>query len=191
MSEPAPGLTVAQAIRAATAQLGPGTDGARFDAEVLMAHALGVSRSELFLRRMHDPAPAVFADLVARRAGHEPVAHIRGFQEFWGLEFKVSAEVLIPRGDSEVLVFAADRSACAAGRSLRGTGNVEVSTPEWHKEITGIPLAQPASASKLIHGIWTDFWLHRMISRQHTLSESTVVFGNFCVPDMLCLSEKR
>lgn len=106
MSLPPP-QSVAEAIRAATEQLGPRTDTARLDAELLMAHALQVSRSDLFLRRMQDPAPAGFAELVARRAAHEPVAHILGHAEFWGLGLEVSGAVLVPRADSETLIEAA------------------------------------------------------------------------------------
>lgn len=102
-----PTRTVAQAIRDATERLGARTDSARLDAELLMAEALGVSRSSLFLRHMHEAEPAGFAALVARRAAHEPVAYIRGYQEFFGLPFQVSPDVLIPRGDSETLVEAA------------------------------------------------------------------------------------
>lgn len=99
--------SVAQALREAAACLAATSDTARLDAEVLMAHALGVTRAELLLRHMASPAPASFAALVERRAAHEPVAYITGVQEFFGLRFRVSPEVLIPRGDSEVLVEAA------------------------------------------------------------------------------------
>ena len=99
--------TVGEAIRAATELLGARTDSARLDAELLMAEALKVSRSDLFLRHMREPEPPGFAELVARRAAHEPVAYIRGYQEFFGLPFMVSPAVLIPRGDSETLVEAA------------------------------------------------------------------------------------
>lgn len=102
-----PDETVAQAVRAAAQRLAANSDTARLDAEVLMAHALGVTRSELLLRHMDKPAPARFAALVERRATHEPVAYITGGQEFFGLPFRVSPEVLIPRGDSETLVEAA------------------------------------------------------------------------------------
>lgn len=99
--------SVTQAIRDAAQRLAETSDTARLDAEVLMAHALGTTRSELLLRHMQAPAPESFAALVERRAAHEPVAYITGTQEFFGLPFRVSPEVLIPRGDSEVLVEAA------------------------------------------------------------------------------------
>lgn len=102
-----PGTTVSQAIREAAERLAATSDTARLDAEVLMAHALGTSRSEVLLRRMRDAAPADFTALVERRVAHEPVAYITGRQEFYGLPFHVSPEVLIPRGDSEILVEAA------------------------------------------------------------------------------------
>ncbi len=118
------GRTVGEAIRAATELLGARTDGARLDAELLMAEALGVRRSDLFLRHMRDPAPAAFAALVARRAAHEPVAYIRGYQEFFGLPFIVSPDVLIPRGDSETLVEAALEARADAATVLDcGTGS--------------------------------------------------------------------
>ena len=120
----APVRTVAEAIRDATELLGSRTDSARLDAELLMAEALGVRRSDLFLRHMRDPAPPAFADLVARRAAHEPVAYIRGYQEFFGLPFMVSPDVLIPRGDSETLVEAALAARPDAARVLDcGTGS--------------------------------------------------------------------
>jgi len=96
--------SVSQAIREATAQLATTSDTARLDAEVLMAHALGVTRSDLLLRHMADVVPATFPALVERRLAHEPVAYIVGAQEFYGLPFRVTPDVLIPRGDSEVLV---------------------------------------------------------------------------------------
>jgi release factor glutamine methyltransferase len=73
---------------------------------------------------MRDPAPAAFAELVARRAAHEPVAYIRGHQEFFGLPFMVTPDVLIPRGDSETLVEAALAARPDATRVLDcGTGS--------------------------------------------------------------------
>lgn len=117
-------MTVAEALRDAAMLLAVTSDTARLDAEVLMAHALGVSRSDLLLRYMREPAPAGFAALLVRRQRHEPVAYIVGKQEFFGLPLRVSPAVLIPRGDSEVLVEAALAARPAARRVLDcGTGS--------------------------------------------------------------------
>ena len=116
--------TVAKALRDATQRLAATSDTARLDAEVLMAHALGVSRSELLLRHTGDSTPEEFASLVDRRARHEPVAYITGTQEFFGLPFTVTKDVLIPRGDSEVLVESALSARPDARRVLDcGTGS--------------------------------------------------------------------
>ncbi|MBS0481694.1 MAG: peptide chain release factor N(5)-glutamine methyltransferase [Proteobacteria bacterium] len=141
--------TVAQAIRAATELLGPRTDSARLDAELLMAHALDVSRSDLFLRRMADPAPPAFAALVARRAAHEPVAYIRGFQEFFGLPLRVTPDVLIPRGDSETLIEAALAARPAARRVLdcgTGSGALLLAALENLPEARGIGIDRSPAA---------------------------------------------
>lgn len=97
-------MNIAQALRVAAERLAETSDTPRLDAEVLMAHALGVSRSDLLLRHTGDGTPETFTALVERRARHEPVAYITGWQEFFGLRFTVTPDVLIPRGDSEVLV---------------------------------------------------------------------------------------
>ncbi|KPF63044.1 peptide chain release factor N(5)-glutamine methyltransferase [Porphyrobacter sp. AAP60] len=116
-------MTVAEAIRAAAETLASVSDTARLDAELLMAHALGLSRSDMLLRAMRDAAPAAFAVLVERRAEHEPVAYITGTAEFYGLALTVTPATLIPRGDSETLVEAALEHAGAAGRAVDlGTG---------------------------------------------------------------------
>lgn len=100
-------MTVAEAIRAAAESLAATSDTARLDAEVLMAHALGASRSDMLLRHLTGAVPEGFAALVERRARREPVAYITGVQEFYGLELVVTPDVLIPRGDSETLIEAA------------------------------------------------------------------------------------
>ena len=95
---------IAQALVAATQRLTPTSDTARLDAELLMAHALGVTRSDMILRHMRDAVPAGFEALIDRRLTHEPIAYITGRQEFWGLDFIVTPDVLIPRGDTETLI---------------------------------------------------------------------------------------
>jgi release factor glutamine methyltransferase len=117
-------MTAGEAIRAAAEALAPVSDTARLDAELLMAHLFGVTRSELLLRHMRDPAPPGFPALVKRRAGHEPVAYITGRQEFYGLPLHVTPATLIPRGDSETLVEAALAAKPDAARVLDlGTGS--------------------------------------------------------------------
>ncbi len=117
-------MTVGEAIRAAAEALAPVSDTARLDAELLMAHLFGVTRSELLLRHMRDPAPPGFSALVERRSGHEPVAYITGRQEFYSLPFIVTPATLIPRGDSETLVEAALAAKPDAARVLDlGTGS--------------------------------------------------------------------
>jgi release factor glutamine methyltransferase len=77
------------------------------DAEALARAALGWSQAEFFAAR-HDEAPAGFLQrfpaMIARRIRREPVAYITGAREFWGLEFAVTPDVLIPRPESEMLV---------------------------------------------------------------------------------------
>ena len=118
-------MTINEAIRAATDRLSATSDTARLDAEVLMAHTLGVTRSDLLLRHMRDLVPESFVALIERRARQEPVAHIVGQQEFYGLPLRVTPDTLIPRGDSETLVEAA-RELFAAQSPARvldmGTG---------------------------------------------------------------------
>ncbi|MBD3760811.1 peptide chain release factor N(5)-glutamine methyltransferase [Rhizorhabdus sp.] len=98
---------VRAALARAAADLAATSETARLDAELLMAHALGVEREAMLLGRLDDPVPAGFAPLVARRAGHEPVAYIIGYRDFWTIRLAVAPGVLIPRPDSETLIEAA------------------------------------------------------------------------------------
>ena len=96
---------VSMAIRRAAGSL-PG-DSARADAELLLAMALGRPRSWLYA---HGDAPIdsihakSFESLLARRQRGEPVAHILGVREFWSMELAVTADTLIPRPETELLV---------------------------------------------------------------------------------------
>jgi release factor glutamine methyltransferase len=80
---------------------------ATLDAELLARHVLECDRSTLVMRG-RDPLPSafdtLFNPLVARRAAREPIAYIVGRQEFWGLEFEVTPDVLIPRPETELIV---------------------------------------------------------------------------------------
>jgi release factor glutamine methyltransferase len=147
--------TVAEALRAATEVLGARTDVARFDAEVLMAHALDASRSELFLRRMGDPVPPAFAALVARRAAHEPVAYIVGTQDFYGLTLAVTPAVLIPRADSEALVeaaLAARGDALAVLDCGTGSGALLLAVLDNLPQAEGVGIDRSAAALEVARG---------------------------------------
>lgn len=116
--------TVAEALRDGARRLEAVTDTARLDAELLMAEVLGASRSGMLLRRTRDPAPDAFEALVARRLAHEPVAQILSRKDFYGREFRVTRDVLIPRADSETTVAAALDVCPPNGRILDcGTGS--------------------------------------------------------------------
>jgi release factor glutamine methyltransferase len=84
-----------------------GIESPQLDAEILLAHSLGLSRSQLYAQLEEKPDPAVeetFKSLVARRLRHEPVAYITGHKEFYGLDLYVDRRVLIPRPETETLV---------------------------------------------------------------------------------------
>jgi release factor glutamine methyltransferase len=83
---------------------------ARREAQILLGHAMGVSRARLSAYRDDavDPSAAnTFRELVRRRQVGEPVAYLIGRREFYGIEFRVTPDVLIPRADTETLVEAA------------------------------------------------------------------------------------
>lgn len=94
------------ALAAAAARFGF-SDTARLDAELLLAHALGIERNALLLRLDDVAVPAGFAALVDRRAAQEPVAYITGTRGFWTIDLAVGPGVLVPRADSETLIAAA------------------------------------------------------------------------------------
>lgn len=134
-------MNVAEAIRAATDRLSATSDTARLDAELLMAHALGVSRSDMLIRHTREDAPAGFTALIERRSSSEPVAYITGEQEFFGLPFKVSPAVLIPRGDSEAVVEAALDAIAKPKRVLdlgTGSGALLLAVLDVHKSAQGV-----------------------------------------------------
>lgn len=98
---------VADALRAATVHFSVAFDTPRLDAELLMAHAVGLSRTDMLLRQRDLIVPAAFAGLVERRLAGEPIAYILGQRDFWTISLSVTPDVLIPRPDSELLIEAA------------------------------------------------------------------------------------
>ncbi len=84
-----------------------GSDSPRLEAEVLLAHARGCKRIELYTS-FEDPADdalrTAFRGLVKRRAEGAPVAYLVGHREFYSLDFRVTPDVLIPRPETEFVV---------------------------------------------------------------------------------------
>ncbi|MBS9402021.1 peptide chain release factor N(5)-glutamine methyltransferase [Halomonas sp. TRM85114] len=130
-----------------------GSPSARLDAEVLLCQVLQVDRTWLYTWNDHDVAilaRARFEALVAARAVGQPIAHLTGEREFWGLPLKTSADTLIPRPDTETLVEAAlELAPGETGRLLdlgTGTGAIALAfaseRPDWH--ITGVDIRPEA-----------------------------------------------
>jgi release factor glutamine methyltransferase len=106
------GVPVREALDSAVVALSAaGVDTPRLDAEVLLAHALGVDRARLVIdrdRAVEGPAVRAFQDAVRRRSvQREPVAYITGVKGFRRLDISVDRRVLIPRPETETLVEAA------------------------------------------------------------------------------------
>lgn len=126
---------------------------AALDADLLLCHVLGKSRSYLFTwpeRELSAAQQADFASLLGRRVAGEPVAHLIGEREFFGHVFRVTADTLIPRPDTETLVEKAlslDLPAEARVVDLgTGTGAIGLSLslarPGWH--VTLVDLSECA-----------------------------------------------
>ncbi|MBL6935946.1 MAG: peptide chain release factor N(5)-glutamine methyltransferase [Alphaproteobacteria bacterium] len=102
------GLTLDRALAEAARELGEaGIGKARHEARLLAAHVLGVT-PEAVLREpqslFHGEQAAGFRNCVTERAARRPMSQIIGNREFWSLSFRVTAETLDPRPDSETLI---------------------------------------------------------------------------------------
>jgi release factor glutamine methyltransferase len=129
-------LTIAEAIRAAADILArAGIPNARLDAELLLSHALNKNRAWLITHSsdlLDEEQSRRFQASVSRRAKREPVQYILGTQEFWGLEFAVTPDVLIPRPETELVVESALHAAAGNPSPLildlcTGSGCIAVS----------------------------------------------------------------
>ena len=101
-------ITLRDALREGIAQLEAArTPSAALAAELLLMHAAGCDRAFLYAHPEHTPSSEAlqnFFSLVKRRAAGTPTQHLTGKQEFWGLEFEVTPDVLIPRPETEHVV---------------------------------------------------------------------------------------
>jgi len=131
----------------------------RLDAEILLSHVLQLERVQLYMnfdRPLTRMELSGYRNLVRRRAAREPVAYITGNKEFWSIPLKITADVLIPRPDTEILVetvleilhqYNTDRPA----RILEiGTGSGAISTALAHSHINIKILATDISLNAVL-----------------------------------------
>jgi release factor glutamine methyltransferase len=127
---------------------------AALDADLLARHAAGWDLAT-WLARRGEPADETFLaryqPLVERRLRREPVAYIRGVQEFWGREFQVTSDVLIPRPETELLIEEADAFLAARPDAVvvdigTGSGCIAITLALEHPDaqVTAIDISEPA-----------------------------------------------
>jgi release factor glutamine methyltransferase len=144
-------VTVREALRAAEERLArAGIDTPRLDAELLLAHALGVTRTQLFAAP-DDEAPAGFEHLLARREAREPLAYVLGEWGFRRLTLTTDRRALVPRPETEIVV---ERClALLAGRMEPrvldvgvGCGAIALALADEHHgaRLTGIDVSEEA-----------------------------------------------
>ncbi len=146
--------TIAVLLREASKEIDSET--ARFDAELLLGFVIE-KNSAWFLAHGDDELPqtsqAKFLELLQRRKAGEPVAHIIGSRGFWTLDLTVTADTLIPRPETELLVELAI-SKCSPGRKTRildlgtGTGAIALAIASECKnsEVVAVDKSRPALA---------------------------------------------
>lgn len=113
-----PHMTLGEARRALVGMLrAGGIDNPQLDARVILCHALGLEHAGLVMREsalLGGAESERLADLARRRVGGEPVTRLVGRKEFWGLEFQLGPDTLVPRPETELLV----ETALAAARAM-------------------------------------------------------------------------
>jgi len=154
-------VTVQKALRHACRRLEEGAVPVpRLTAEVLLCHALHCERSHLYAHpeeRLSEAAQRSFEGYLAERLQGKPTQYITRRQEFYGREFHVTPDVLIPRPETEHVV----EAALAVGRDARGildvgcgsgaiavTLSLEVGRPVWASDISEAALAVAAENAR-------------------------------------------
>jgi len=133
-----------------------GIAGARLEAQLLLAHVLQCTRTQLYMafdKPLAEPELAGYRALIKRRLGGEPVAYLLGEQEFWSLPFFVDASVLVPRPDTETVIEVVrglrDRAAAARILDLcTGSGAIAISLAKEYAaaQVIATELSREAAA---------------------------------------------
>ncbi|WP_425642800.1 peptide chain release factor N(5)-glutamine methyltransferase [Marinomonas gallaica] len=148
-------MTIDSLLKLAYGRLASQSDTAQIDAQLLLAHVLGVSISYFFTwpeKAVSDSASEQFDTLLARREQGEPIAYILGQQDFWTLSLETSKHTLIPRADTERLVeVALELQPNGVKRVLdlgTGTGAIALALAyEWRSaDVVGIDFQAQAVA---------------------------------------------
>lgn len=148
---PSSPLDVRAALKEGIARLrGANVPSDTLGAELLLMHALGRDRTWLYTNPEHqlDPASAEkYFALIARRAAGEPTQYLTGKQEFWGLEFEVTPNVLIPRPETEHVVEVALERLGARGIKI----NMKTGAPSPMLRVADVGTGSGCLAVALAH----------------------------------------
>jgi release factor glutamine methyltransferase len=170
-----------EAVRQAEARLAEtGVPSPRVDAELLVAHVLGVSRTGIYANgRVVSPAEAEqLAVLVARRAEREPLAYVLGEWGFRHLSLQVDHRVLVPRPETEVVVercleLIAGLESPAVLDVGTGSGAIALSIADEHP---GARVCAVDSSSDAL-AVARDNVLHSGLERRVELAKSNLLAG--------------
>jgi release factor glutamine methyltransferase len=170
-----------EAVRQAEARLAEtGVPSPRVDAELLVAHVLGVSRTGIYAngRVVSPPEAEQLAALVARRAEREPLAYVLGEWGFRHLSLQVDHRVLVPRPETEVVVercleLIAGLESPAVLDVGTGSGAIALSIADEHP---GARVCAVDSSSDAL-AVARDNVLHSGLERRVELAESDLLAG--------------
>lgn len=124
--------------------MGASIEEAALDARLLLEYVCGTDRNTLLAhgeREVSEKEYTRYGDLLAKRAGHVPLQHLTGEQDFMGLTFIVNDKVLVPRQDTEVLVEEALRNLHDGMRILdmcTGSGCILLSLLQYSNDCVGV-----------------------------------------------------
>ena len=148
-------LTVLESLKLSTEYLEKkGIESARLNAELLLAEILNCKRLDLYLKfdqPLRENEVDIYREWISRRGKFEPLQYIIGRVEFYGMQFKVTRDVLIPRSDTEILVeevinFAKDKSGLRILDIGTGSGNIPIALAKnlTNAEITSVDVSANA-----------------------------------------------